>query len=101
MDRLSIQAIHPLISGDLLVWLKTERDDGLSRVRQYKPDKYPAIITYNKAECEPMPPFVDFGREIAAILTLRCDVLVSLQQGAKHVSSACEDEGHFVLCGLF
>ena len=54
--------------------------------------------TGNEAEREPLPALVDSCAEVAAVLALRCDVLVTFEDGGESVCAASEDERHVGSC---
>ena len=54
--------------------------------------------TRNKTEREPLPALVDSCAELAAVLALRCDVLVAFEEGGEGVCAAGEDERHVGCC---
>lgn len=47
-----------------------------------------------------LPALIYLSGEVTAVLTLHSDMLVALKQARKHVSSAREDESHFVKLDL-
>ena len=57
-----------------------------------------SLRTGNEAEREPLPALVDSCAEVAAVLALRCDVLVAFEDGGEGVCAASEDEGHVGSC---
>lgn len=52
----------------------------------------------NETEREPLPALVDSCAEVAAVLALRCDVLVAFEEGGEGVRAAGEDECHVGCC---
>ena len=56
------------------------------------------IRTRNETEREPLPALVDSRAEVAAVLALRCDVLVAFEDGGEGVGAAGEDERHVGGC---
>ena len=56
------------------------------------------VRTRNETEREPLPALVDSRAEIAAVLALRCDVLVAFEDGGEGVGAAGEDERHGGCC---
>lgn len=57
-----------------------------------------SLRTGNEAEREPLPALVDSCAEVAAVLALRCNVLVAFEDGGEGVCAASEDEGHGGSC---
>lgn len=57
-----------------------------------------SVRTRNETEREPLPALVDSCAEVAAVLALRCDVLVAFEQGGEGVCAAGEDERHVGCC---
>ena len=57
-----------------------------------------SVRTGNEAEREPLPALVDSRAEVAAVLALRCDILVAFEDGGEGVCAAGEDERHVGSC---
>ena len=57
-----------------------------------------SVPTGNEAEREPLPALVDSRAEVAAVLALRCDILVAFEDGGEGVCAAGEDERHVGGC---
>lgn len=84
------------VAADVLVGLEAERnhwrEPSVTRVNCVVLRN--AVHTRNETEREPLPALVDSRAEVAAVLALRCDVLVAFEDGGKGVGAAGEDERH-------
>lgn len=73
------------VATDLMVWLKTERYERLSRrVKAAKQSDAPFGDTHNEAQGKPLPSLVYFGTEVATVLQNHQSLVVFIVVSLKH-----------------